>query len=421
MKIFVRIIFRLLARLILRRHKPIVIAVAGSLGKTGTKDAIAAGLASPIRVVRKTQGNFNAEIGVPATIMKSGGSPHSITGWLKLLWAGKKQALFGGRYPNALVLELAADHPGDLEPLLKLVRPTIGVLTSAAPEHLEYFGDESKVVDEESLVVRSLPTNGTAILNIDDPRIAVLAKTLTCKVLTYGWSPEAMIRAESVSITKDDRVLPDGMVAKISLDGSTIPIALPGVIGRHQVYPIMAAIAVGRALGDEAMAIVQRLSSYVPPAGRMRLFHGRDGSLLIDDTYNASPEAVQAAIRTLHELDIPNARIAVLGQMSELGSVAAEWHDRIGREVATLRVNDLVTVGPLAERIGKAAVEAGMETGHVHNVADAEAAAALIQPWLSPGVAVLLKGSRFAARLEKAVAILLDNPERDIMYLVNGH
>lgn len=421
MKFFARIIFRFLARLILRRHKPTVIAVAGSLGKTGTKDAIAAGLASPTRMVRKTQGNFNAEIGVPATVMSSGGSPRSIGRWVRLLWRGKKQALFGGRYPNALVLELAADHPGDLKPLLNLVKPSIGVLTSAAPEHLEYFGDENNVMDEESLVVRSLPPTGTAVLNIDDPRIAVLAKTLTCKVLTYGWSEEAMIRAESASITKDERVLPDGMVAKISLDGSTIPIALPGVIGKHQVYPIMAAIAVGRALGDEAMSIVQRLSSYVPPAGRMRLFHGRDGALLIDDTYNASPEAVQAAIRTLHELDVPNARIAILGQMSELGSAAAEWHDRIGREVATLRINELITVGPLAERIGKAAAEAGMEASHIHNVADAEAAAALVQPWLSPGVAVLLKGSRFAARLEKAVAILLDNPERDMMYLVSGH
>lgn len=421
MKFIVRIIFRMLAHIILRRYKPTVIAVAGSLGKTGTKDAIAAGLASPTRVVRKTQGNFNAEVGVPATVMKSGGPPHSLGGWLKLLWAGKKQALFGGRYPNALVLELAADHPGDLKPLLQLVHPSIGVLTSAAPEHLEFFGDENVVVEEESLVVRSLSTAGTAILNVDDPRIAALAKTLTCKVLTYGWSAEAMIRAESVSITKDERVLPDGMVVKIALDGSTIPIALPGVLGKHQAYPIMAAIAVGRALGDEVMNIVQRLSSYVPPPGRMRLFHGRDGSLLIDDTYNASPEAVQAAIRTLHELDVPNMRIAILGQMSELGAAAAEWHDRIGREVATLRISELVTVGPLAERIGTAAITAGMDKAHVRNVTDAAAAAALVQSWLSPGVAVLLKGSRYAAQLEKATAILLDNPERDTMYLVNGH
>lgn len=421
MKPLIRIAFRILARIILARHKPTVVVVGGSVGKTATKDAIAAALTSAERSVRKTQGNFNAEIGVPATIMSAGGSPSTIRGWIGLLLRGKKQALLGGKYPSTLVLELAADHPGDLRPLMKLVKPKIGVLTSAAPEHLEFFGDEAGVVEEESLVVRMLPSTGTAIVNIDDPRIVEVTKNVTAKILTYGWSQDAMIRAESMTITKDERVLPDGMVAKIFIDGSTIPIALPGVLGRHQVYPIMAAIAVGRAMGDDVMSIVQRLSAYVPPAGRMRLFHGRDGALLIDDTYNASPEAVQAALHTLHELDIPNARIAVLGQMSELGSAAAEWHDRIGREAVALRLHELVTVGPLAERIGAAAIKAGMKAEHVHNVATAEAAAALIQPMLSPGVAVLLKGSRFASRLEKAVAILLDNPERDKPYLVDSH
>ncbi len=421
MKILARLIFRLLARIILARTHPLVVAVAGSVGKTATKDAIAVALGSPTRAVRKTEGNFNAEIGVPATVMSAGGPPAAVGGWLGLLWRGKKQALFGGRYPKILVLEMAADHPGDLAPLIKLVKPSIGVLTSVAPEHLEFFGDEAGVVAEESLVVRSLPPTGTAIVNIDDPRLTELVPQLTCKVLTYGWSSSAMIRAESISITTDDRVLPDGMVVKISLDGSTIPVALPGVLGRHQVYPLLAAIAVGRVLGDDVMALVQRLSGYVPPAGRMRLFHGRDGSLLIDDTYNASPAAVQAALHTLHELEVPNLRIAVLGQMSELGSAAADWHDQIGREAAKLRLNELVTVGPLAARIGQAAVAAGLDAAHVHNVANAEAAAALVQPLLSPGVAVLLKGSHFASRLEKAVAILLDNPDQDSLFLVTNH
>lgn len=421
MKYFVRVVFRLLARLILRRYKPTVVAVAGSVGKTAAKEAIAAALSTATRLVRKTEGNFNAEIGVPATVMSAGGPPHSLSGWLRLLWNGKRQALFGGSYPKLLVLELAADHPGDLQPLLKLIQPSIGVLTSAAPEHLEFFGTEAGVVEEESLVVRTLPTTGTAVVNIDDPRIAELVPSLHCRVLTYGWSSEAMIRAESISVTKDDRVLPDGMVAKVSIDGSTIPVALPGVLGRHQIYPLLAAIAVGRVVGDEAMAIIQRFSSYVPPAGRMRLFHGRDGSLLIDDTYNASPEAVVAAIQTLSELELPNQRIAILGQMSELGASAAEWHDRIGRDIAQRRIDVLVTVGPLAERIGQAAIVAGVPAQHVHNVPTAEAAAALVQPLLAPGVGVLLKGSRYASRLERAVAILLDNPDHDKPFLVQSH
>ncbi len=421
MKSIARAVFQLLAKIILARKKPTVIAVAGSVGKTATKDAIAAAITTGERTVRTTVGNFNAEVGVAATILSAGGAPKSLLGWIRILARGKKQALLGGHYPSTLVLELAADHPGDLRSLMALVKPSIGVLTSTAPEHLEYFGDEAGVVAEESLVVRMLPRTGMAIVNIDDPRNVEIVQSLTGKVLTYGWSAEAMIRAESITLTKDNQVLPDGMVVKISIDGSTIPIALPGVIGRHQVYPILAAIAVGRALGDSVMTIVQHLSAYVPPAGRMRLFHGRDGSLLIDDTYNASPAAVQAALQTLHELEIPNARIAVLGQMSELGSAAADWHDRIGRQVATLNIQHLVTIGPLAERIGVAAIAAGMKSDHIHNVATAEAAAAIVQPLLSPGVAVLLKGSRFASQLEKAVVILLDNPDRDKPSLVQGH
>ncbi len=421
MKRFVRSVFRFLARIILYRAHPIVIAVAGSVGKTATKDAIAAGLAGVARSVRKTEGNFNAEIGVPATIMSAGGAPKGMSQWLSLLWRGVWQAISNRRYPPVLVLELAADHPGDLDPLLSLLRPTIGVLTSAAPEHLEFFGDEATVVEEESLVVRRLPPQGFAVINIDDTRIADMPMTPLVKVISYGWSSTAMIRAVSYSLTNDDHALPDGMVVKISVDGSTIPIALPGVLGRHQVYPLLAAIAVGRALGDDVMSIIQRLSAYTPPPGRMRLFHGRDRSLIIDDTYNASPEAVMAAVHSLHELAIPGQRIAVLGQMSELGAMAAEWHDRIGHEVAQLRIDYLVTVGPLADRIGKAAAASGMPTDRITNVTNAEAAAAVVQPMLAPGVAVLLKGSRFASQLEKAVAILLDNPERDILFLVHGH
>ena len=421
MKYLVRIIFRRVARLIISRYHPVVIGVAGSVGKTATKDAVAAGLDSPQISARKTVGNFNAEIGVPATIMAPGGPPRSAGGWLRIFFRGGRQAIFGGPYPKILILEMAADHPGDLNQLINIARPSVGVLTSAAPEHLEFFGDERAVAEEESLIVKHLTAADTAIINIDDQRIASLRPTLKCKVITYGWNPAAMVKADSFSVTKDNQVLPDGMVVKVSLDGGVIPISLPGVIGRHQAYPILAAMAVGRVMGLEAMTVVKHLSAYVPPPGRMRLFHGRDGSLLIDDSYNASPEAVLAALQTLSDLDMPNDKIAVLGQMSELGSAAVDWHDRIVRQLARLRVQRIVTVGALAARIGQAAVAAGFSPEAVYNVDHAAAAAAVVMPWLAPGVTVLLKGSRYAARLEQAAAILLDNPDRDSSSLVTMH
>lgn len=421
MKYLVRITFRLIARSILKRYHPTVVAIAGSVGKTATKDAIAAALTESTRTIRKTAGNFNAEIGVPATIMCQTEPPTAIGDWLKILWRGKVQAIFGGKYPTHLVLEMASDHPGDLQPLLTLTRPSIGVLTSAAPEHLEYFGNEDGVLEEESLVVRQLPSNGVAVVNIDDPRIAATLPSINCRIITYGWQSSATIRAEQLTLTRDMHGLPSGMIVTVQVDSAPVTITLPGVYGRHQVYPILAAFAVTHALGDDPQLVVQRLSAYIPPPGRMRLFAGLGQSILIDDSYNASPEAVQAALHSLHELDVPGTRIAVLGQMSELGAAAAEWHDRIGREIASLRIHELVTVGPLAERIGSAAIAAGMKSNHVHAVANAEAAAAVVQPMLGSGAAVLLKGSRYASRLEKAVAILLANPDRDEMFLVQGH
>lgn len=420
MKAFIRSLFGLLARLILRRYRPLVIGIAGSVGKTATKEAVAAGLDTAARPVRRTVGSFNAEIGVPTTIINGQGPAGSVLGWLKIFWQGLRLLIVPTFYPPALVLEMGADHPGDMERLLRVVQPKVGVLTSVAPEHLEFFGDEESVAAEESLIVRRVPADGAAIVNLDDRRAAEIVSGLHGRVIGYGWSAEATVRAEGYSLTKNERGWPDGMVVKVAVNGSVIPVALPGVIGRHQIYPVLAAVAAGLALGDEVISVIQRLSTYQPPPGRMRLFAGAEGSLLIDDSYNASPAAVQAALTTLAELDVPGRRIAILGQMSELGAAAAEWHDRIGRELAGQSIDRLITVGPLAERIGTAAVAAGQPADRVNNVASAEAAAALILPDLGPGDVVLLKGSRFAARLERAVKILLADPRRDADQLVHS-
>ncbi len=419
MKSLFRQLVRWLAGRVLARHQPAVVVVAGSVGKTAAKEAIAAGITNG-RTVRKTEGNFNAEVGVPVTVISGGGPRTSIFGWLNVVLDGFR----GGRpavgYPSTLVLELGADHPGDLDPLLKLVQPSIGVLTSVAPEHLEFFGDERGVINEETLVIRRLAATATGVVNLDDKEIAAFLPQVSCRLVTFGWHERSDIRAETISLTKNDRGLPDGQVVKVFVSGSTIPVALPGVLGRHQVYPILAAIAVGTVLGDDPVTISQRLSAYRPPAGRMRLFEGLDDSLLIDDSYNASPAAVMAAIETLAEVEIPGRKNIILGQMSELGAAAAGWHDKVGQAVAAKKFYRLVTVGPLARRIGDAAVSAGMPAGNVMNVDTAEAAASAVQGDLHSGDAVLLKGSRFAARLERAVKLLLAYPERDGGYLVGG-
>jgi UDP-N-acetylmuramoyl-tripeptide--D-alanyl-D-alanine ligase len=371
MKSLLRILFRFLARRTIAKYRPTVIAVAGSVGKTATKDAVAAAVASAHGGARKTQGSFNAEIGVPVTII-AGGKARSGFGWGKLLIQAIAQLVMTRRYPKVIVLEMGADKPGDLRSLLEIVTPHVGILTSTAPEHMEFFGDMKAVIDEESLIVRMLPKDGVAIVNIDDERSAGIVDQLTTRVITYGWNEAATVRAEHATTTYNDHGLPSGMVVKVAIEGSVIPVAVPGVIGRHQVLPILASIAAASAIGMPISDAIRNVSAYQPPPGRMRLLPGKNNSVILDDSYNASPEAVEAAVRTLTELHVPGRKIAILGQMSELGAMTNEWHEKIGQMFVPKSVSVLVTVGPIAHMIGTTAVSVGFPVTKHIQVADAE-------------------------------------------------
>jgi len=418
MKHFIRLIFRFVARLVRERYQPMVVSVAGAVGKTAAKEAIAAAITTKKRSVRKTIGSFNAEIGVPVTIITGGSGHRSWWQWWGVLFRGLGAVIKTVDYPAVLVLEMAADHPGDLLPLLKLARPKISVLTSLAPEHLEYFGSEEAVIAEESLVIRQLPANGCAIVNIDDQRIQQLIVKPPVRQISFGWDRAAEVRAVEMNYIREPAGQISGLIITVQIGEQRWPVTLPGVIGRHQAYPLLAALAVGRALGDQPADSITQLSTYQPPPGRMRILPGIEGAMLIDDSYNASPEAVQAALKSLTELPVPGKKYAVLGQMSELGASTVSWHERIGRQIKLTELTELITVGSLAATISQSAIAGGFPSSHVHNVPDAETAAALLQSRLGPGDAVLIKGSRYASRLERAVRILLADPDRDAGKLV---
>lgn len=423
MKALARVIFGRLAAMIRRRYQPTVVGVAGSVGKTATKDAIAASLDDGHGNIRHTIGSFNAEIGVPVTILSGGKARTTIGGWLNVLWSGIRLLVRRSAYPKFLVLELGADKPGDLAPLLRVASPNIGVLTSIAPEHMEFFGTLSAVAAEESQVVTSLPSDGTAILNADDANIAGLQ--IPGRILRYGWLATADIRGQSLELIRNGQGRPTGMDLTVDCQGERLAIEIRGVVGRHQTYPILAAIAVAQATGQSIPDTVSRLRNYQAPPGRMRVFAGVDESLVIDDSYNASPEAMLAALQALADLDVRGKKYAILGQMSELGAGAVDWHERIGRRAAEVKLDGIVTLGALADRIGRAAVAAGLPAAHVINVETAEAAALHLKSNLQAGDAILVKGSRYpkpgyAGHLEAAVAVLLAYPERDRAQLVQG-
>ncbi len=407
-----------LARAVLTRYRPRIVAVAGSVGKTSTTRAVAAvlGRAFPTRASAK---NHNNEIGVPLTVLgeaRSGGrSPFA---WLGILWRGFRLAFGPERaYPKVLVLEMATDKPGDLAYLTAIAPPDIAVLTAVAEEHTASLGDLDGVAEEEGEIVRSVAERGTAVLNADDPRVAPMGEPLGERAIRYGFGQGARVRAERVAVesalgtvfTRFDLVI----------DGIRHPVNLSEAIGDGNVYAALAASGVALALGLDPAAIPYGLAEYQPPPGRLRVLPGVKRTVIVDDTYNASPRAVELALATFRALPAEGGarRYAALGDMLELGALTEASHRRIGAAAAASGLDVLIGVGPAAAELCRGAREAGMPDERVFHMDDAAEAGKFLQDRIHPGDLILVKGSR-GMRMERIVKELMAEPERAAELLV---
>lgn len=419
MQRLLRKILRHLAVRVLARYRPIVVAVAGSVGKTSTTRAVAAALARPLGA-RGSARNHNNEIGVPLTILgeerSGGGSPAA---WAGILVRGLSLAYGATRpYPKALVLEMATDAPGDLAYLTAMAPPDVAVVTAVSEEHTEALGDLDGVAEEESTVVRALRPGGTAVLNADDPRVAAMAPLCRGRVLTYGFSEGADVRASRL---ESESAL--GTVFTrfdLLIGGRAFPVNLSDAIGEGNVYAALAAAAAALAAGVDPSLIPYGLAQYRPPPGRLRVLPGVRGVTIVDDTYNSSPRAVELALRTFRGLRLGKSgrRVAVLGDMLELGALTEEAHRRVGRSAAESGIGLLLCVGPRSVDIRRAAVEAGMPEERVLHFDDAAAAGRFLQDHLRRGDLLLVKGSR-GMRMERIVKELMAEPERAKELLVS--
>lgn len=409
------IILQLLSRGVLRRYRPRVVAVTGSVGKTSTRLAIAQAL-RPLGYVGQPTGNYNNEIGVPLAILRSRSGNRSAVAWIGILWRGVGLLLFRREYPQTVVLEFGADRPGDIRTLAKMVRPTVGVVTAVGEAHLEEFGDLDGVANEKGELVRWLPSGGWAVLNHDDERVWAMRSRTTAQVTSYGMSAEADVRVESWQLAERGGEL--GTLVKLAADGHSVPIFVPGGLGRQYAYVCAAAAAVARVLGVNLVDVGRELAGFMPAPGRMRVLGGLGETILVDDTYNASPPATRAAIDVLSDLKgqgLAKRTVLVLGSMLELGRASGELHAEVGRYAVERGTDVVVTVGDLAADVSRAAAEAGgADVRHFTSAADAVAS---VRPLLEPGVAVLVKGSQ-GARMERVSAQLLAEPERAAELLV---
>ena len=351
---------------------PNIVAVAGSNGKTTTKNLLAAVLNEKFKTLA-SEASFNNDIGVPVTLLNL------------------------SRDHGAAVLEAGTNHPGELRPLVQMIAPNFGVLTSIGPEHLEFFKDLSGVADEESAIASELPNYGTFFVNLDSPEIDRVMARSRVRTITVGFSERAEWRISGATMSED------GMKFTVAhSDREMAGSYSTCLIGMHQVLNATLAIAVGRELGL-GRAEIQRGLSQCQPA-KMRLQIKQVGSIKIfDDTYNANEDSMKAALQTLAAFPQSGRRVAILGSMGELGSAAAAAHFRVGECAAQTPVGALAAVGPFADAIAEGARKAGLNA--VRTFSSRDEVISDLDTLILPGDLVLVKASR-SGQLERVVDAL---------------
>lgn len=415
MKIIVEKLLGWLAKMIVRKYRPEVVGVTGSLGKTSVKE-IVVGILRHSFSVRGNHSSCNNELGVPLTIIGAKSPGKSFAGWflvfcqaIKLLFCRDKN------YPEILVLEMAANRPGDLEKLIKITPCHVGVVTTVSPAHLKFFKTVKKVSQEKRLIVSHLKKTDYAILNRDDAEVFEMSKKTDADVISFGFHPSADVRTSDVTTKFKDseKQRPEGLFFKVIYQGNIVPMYLSGIIGEHSVYRASAAIAIALIFGMNLVEISNALRDVVMPPGRMRLIPGIKSTLLIDDSYNASPLAVKAAMETLSLVPIQGngERYVVLGDMLELGAQTEASHREVGLRVAELGIDFLITVGEAMKGAAHAAIEAGMPENSIASFNNVEEAGRFLQEKIQEGDVILIKGSR-AMRMEKVVKEVMAEPEK---------
>lgn len=378
-----------------------LICVAGSVGKTSTKLAIATILSQQYRVHMHT-GNHNAELSAPLAIMNIPypENVRNIFAWMKVFRLAKKRIKSPAEV-DVIIQELGANRPGDVQSFGRYLQPDIGVVTGVTPEHMEYFQTLDAVAQEEIALANF---SKIAVINRDDidSRYAQLLTNTT--VNTYGTSgmAEYSFQGEDFSLQAGHK----GYFTSPDFQGN-LPVTLQ-VVGEHNIRPVVGAVTVAVCFGMAPAAIQAGAELVRPAPGRMNTLPGVKGSTIIDDTYNSSPAAAEMALKTLVGISAPQ-RIAVLGSMNELGAISPAEHQRIGQLCQPGSIDWVVTVGEEAARyLAPAAVANGCA---VRTFSDAISAGSFVHSKLEQGALVLIKGSEGGIFLEEAVKILLHSTE----------
>jgi UDP-N-acetylmuramoyl-tripeptide--D-alanyl-D-alanine ligase len=351
-----------------------VVGITGSTGKTSVKDLAAAVLATRFRTAASPR-SFNTEVGVPLTLLNA--APDA----------------------EAVVCEMGSRGPGHIAALCEVARPEVGVVTNVGLAHMEMFRSAEAVADAKAELVEALAGEGVAVLNADDPVVAAFGRRTRARVLRFGTADDAEVRAEDLSLDRRGR---PSFTLRTPGGTERVELAVPG---EHMAWNALAAAAAGTALGLSAGECAAGLKEARVSAWRMEVFDTAAGVTVVNDAYNANPASMAAALKAARWMAGRGRCVAVLGEMAELGPIAAREHDRVGELVARLGIEELVVVGANARPIASGAEREGVEPDRIAACDSVEDAIEAVRTLAREGDVVLVKGSRVAGLERVAEAI----------------
>jgi UDP-N-acetylmuramoyl-tripeptide--D-alanyl-D-alanine ligase len=408
------------SRLVLWKYKPRIIVITGSVGKTSTKDAIFAVL-SKISYVRKSEKSYNSEIGLPLTILGVSNGWNNPWTWFKNICKGLWLFIVPHKYPKWLVLEVGVGKPGDMKRTASWLSTDAVVITAIGemPAHIEFFNSRKHLIEEKSGLIKTLKKDGLLILNNDDETVIEMGAKTKNRTVTYGFKEKSTVLASSEAIAYSVVGEPEGVIFRVDIEGSSFPVVIEGVFGKNHIFASLATLALSVGLKLNIVEAINALKNYDVPSGRMRLLKGINESLIIDDTYNSSPFACESALKTLGQVKSPKdtaRKIAILGDMLELGKHTVEAHKNIGK-VAKENADVVIVVGQRAEAIKEGALEVGMNSEQIFNFLDSYKAGEFVKTFIKSGDVILVKGSQ-GMRMERVVGEILLDQENKTKLLV---
>jgi len=392
-------ILKVLSVAVLKKQKPQIVTITGSIGKTSVKEAVFFALKQNL-AVRTNIKSYNNEIGVPLTIIGETSPGKNIFGWAIIFLKALGLACFKSKaYPKILVLEIGADKKGDLKYLMDILKfgnLKVAVLTAVSPAHLEALGTLRDVYNEKCVPFTYLKQGAFAVIANDDVNIEKVKSFIPqgVQVVTYGILNKANVFAQNIVVNER------GVECNILANGREEEFALKDGVAKHQLYSVLAGVACGVVFSLGLQTTLKAIAFYEMPNGRLKKIAGINNSLLLDDTYNASPKATKSALGALSNLNFGKRKIAVLGDMLELGSDSKKYHKEIIEFAKNLKLDFLVTFGENFAGISS--------DKHFLNHQEASSFLASL---IKDGDVVLLKGSQ-GVRIEKLTKALMARPEQ---------